>query len=171
MDYGSRGVDGLRFQVLGPLWVGGDDGEVVVSGARRQAVLVRLLVAANEVVPATHLIDDVWQTAAPAGAPATLQTYISALRKLLGRDRVQFRDSGYVLVVNTGELDAAVFEAELAAARRARAIGQRSRPRGCWARRWDAGTGTRWSRWPGRPGQQARRPAWSSYGPRPWRNG
>ena len=43
----------LHFSVLGPLTVTGPDGPLVISGARRRAVLIRLLVARGRPVPET----------------------------------------------------------------------------------------------------------------------
>ena len=62
----------LAVRVLGPLEVALDGREVAVSGLRRRALLVRLVVSANEVVPSGRLIEDLWDGAPPPGAAASL---------------------------------------------------------------------------------------------------
>ena len=100
----------LEFELLGPLVVKGEEGEIAVSGARRRALLVRLLVSANRAVPADLLVEDVWDQKPPAGANQTLQSHLSFLRKTLGRDRIRRSDAGYVLTCTAEELDARQFE-------------------------------------------------------------
>jgi DNA-binding SARP family transcriptional activator len=79
----------LAFEILGPLVVRGDDGEIPISGARRRALFLRLLVTANELVPAGPLAEDLWEGSPTTGAAATLQNHISQLRKSLGPGRLQ----------------------------------------------------------------------------------
>ncbi|MFC9328114.1 BTAD domain-containing putative transcriptional regulator [Kitasatospora sp. NPDC057015] len=72
---------GLR--VLGSLTaeVGGD--RVVLGGPRQRGVLARLLAARGGVVPVDRIIDDLWQGRPPAKAAASVQAYVSNLRRLL----------------------------------------------------------------------------------------
>jgi predicted ATPase/DNA-binding SARP family transcriptional activator len=120
-------MEGLSVRVLGSLWVGSNGAEVLVSGVRRRALLIRLVISAREVVTVGRLTEDVWDGAPPAGAASTLRSHVSELRRLLGGDRIDFRDGGYALVLQDGELDTAMFEAELVEARRAQADGQLER--------------------------------------------
>ena len=113
----------LEFQVLGPLLVRSEGEEVPIPGARRRALLIRLLVSANQSVPAELLIDDVWETDPPAGAGQTLQSHLSYLRKVLGKDRILRKAAGYVLISDDLELDATVFEIEHSRGMRAHAAG------------------------------------------------
>jgi DNA-binding SARP family transcriptional activator len=53
--------------MLGALEVARDGHEVAVSGVRRRALLVRLVVSANEVVPTGRLVEDIWEEAPPPG--------------------------------------------------------------------------------------------------------
>jgi DNA-binding SARP family transcriptional activator len=120
----SRGVgvvaqrDRLEFGILGSVVVGAEGRAIAVSGSRQRALLVRLLVAANEAIPSTQLVEDLWEGSAPTGAASTLQSYVSRLRHALG-PRIRSRHGGYVLDVGDGELDADLFEAELHQGRRA----------------------------------------------------
>ena len=113
--YGPR----MRFLVLGPLEVTGDDGPIGLGGPKQRAVLAHLLVRANQVVPAEALIDRLWGDEPPDTARNTLQTYVSHLRKALGSERLEGRAPGYVLHVQPDELDATRFEALVREARAA----------------------------------------------------
>jgi serine/threonine protein kinase/WD40 repeat protein len=108
----TRGAYGaqMQFRVLGPLEVTGEDGPITLGGPRQRAVLAHLIVRANKLVPADALIDEVWGDEPPDAARNVLQTYVSHLRKALGRDRVEGRAPGYVLHLEPHELDAARFE-------------------------------------------------------------
>jgi WD40 repeat protein/DNA-binding SARP family transcriptional activator len=66
---------------------------------------------------ADHLIDEVWGEEPPNAARNSLHTYVSHLRKALGRDRLEGRSGGYVLHVEPSEVDAFRFEALVERAR------------------------------------------------------
>ncbi|OPG09798.1 hypothetical protein B1R27_05340 [Streptomyces sp. GKU 895] len=109
----------MRFKVLGPLEVStaADARTVTPRAAKVRVVLSTLLVRANEVVSVDGLIDELWGEQPPRTAMTTLQVYISQLRKLLqdvqpelGRDALLTRAPGYLLRVDPGQLDLAVFE-------------------------------------------------------------
>jgi WD40 repeat protein/DNA-binding SARP family transcriptional activator len=115
----------MQFRILGPLEVENGDGPIPLGGRKQRAVLAHLLIRANEVVPASTLIDELWGEEPPETARNTLQTYVSHLRKLLGPDRVVGHPPGYRLEVDPAELDAPRFEALLRKASTARAIDPR----------------------------------------------
>ncbi len=102
----------LEFGVLGELLVRGDAGPLAIPGPRRRALLIRLLISANQTVPAEVLAEDVWDQAPPPGAASTLQSHLSFLRKVLGSDRLSHGSGGYALEVGEAELDAWLFEGE-----------------------------------------------------------
>ncbi len=111
---GQPAEDGkvLEFEILGPLLIRGESGDIAIQGARRRALLIRLLVSANQLVPAGLLIEDIWDQDPPAGASQTLQSHLSFLRKTLGRDRIRHSAGGYALVCEDGEVDYRQFEFE-----------------------------------------------------------
>jgi DNA-binding SARP family transcriptional activator len=86
--------------------------------------LAVLLVHANEVVPVPRLVDEVWGEEPPLTAENVLQTYVSQLRKVLGRDAIATRGRGYVAAVAEGQLDLRVFERRASAGARALADGR-----------------------------------------------
>jgi DNA-binding SARP family transcriptional activator len=110
--------------VLGPLeaLVGGVPARL--GGPRQRALLALLLVHANEVVPVARLVDEVWAEEPPVTAGNVLQTYVSQLRKVLGRDAIATRGRGYVAAVAEGALDLRVFERRTSAGTRALADGR-----------------------------------------------
>jgi len=98
----------MWLSVLGPLYVRGQHGEVVVAAAKQRAVLAALLVRANRVVSFDEFAHDVWDGAPPPAARATLRNYVKSLRRLLGPDigeRIVTREPGYLIELDETELD------------------------------------------------------------------
>jgi serine/threonine protein kinase/WD40 repeat protein len=108
----------VRFAVLGPLEVSGEDGSVPLGGPKQRIVLAHLVLGANQVVPAEHLIDAVWGEELPEDPKSTLQVYVSRLRSAIGSDAIERRTPGYVLRAGRDEVDALRFEDLLGEARR-----------------------------------------------------
>ena len=100
----------MRFLVLGPVEVSGEDGPLSLGGRKQRLVLAHLVVRANSLVPTDVLIDEVWGEEPPDSVRSTLQGYVSHLRRAIGADRLEGRPSGYELHVLEGELDATSFE-------------------------------------------------------------
>jgi DNA-binding SARP family transcriptional activator len=115
---------GVEFRVLGPLEVLVDGRPARLGGPRQRALLAILLVHANEVVSVARLVDEVWGDDPPVTAGNVLQTYISQLRKALGRDTIGTRGRGYVVAAADGALDLRTFERRAAAGAQARADGR-----------------------------------------------
>lgn len=86
------------------------DGRPVALPPRPRAVLAVLVLSAGQVVPTARLIDAVWGERPPDTAPNVLQSYVSALRKALGRDAVETRDPGYLLRAERDAIDLHRFE-------------------------------------------------------------
>ncbi|HEY1517298.1 MAG TPA: AfsR/SARP family transcriptional regulator [Solirubrobacteraceae bacterium] len=105
--------------MLGPLEALVDGEPARLGGPRQRALLAVLLVHANEVVPVARLVDEVWAEQPPVTAGNVLQTYVSQLRKVLGRDAIATRGRGYVAAVAEGALDLRVFERRASAGTRA----------------------------------------------------
>jgi DNA-binding SARP family transcriptional activator/tRNA A-37 threonylcarbamoyl transferase component Bud32 len=100
----------MEFLILGPLEVADDGRKLALGGPKQRAVLAHLILRANRVVQADLLIDGLWGEEPPESARNTLQTYVYRLRKLLGENRIEGRDGGYVLVAAPDEIDGARFE-------------------------------------------------------------
>ena len=64
-----------------------------------------LLLYANHVVSRDRLIDALWEDDPPETAAKALQVYVSGLRKLIGKERLQTKAPGYLLGVVRNELD------------------------------------------------------------------
>jgi YVTN family beta-propeller protein len=106
----------VRFGVLGPIEVCIDGRPVRLGGPKQRALLAFLLLHANQAVSRDRLIDALWGGSPPPSADESLDAYLYRLRKLVGRDRLVRRESGYVLLVEAGELDAGSFELLVASA-------------------------------------------------------
>jgi DNA-binding SARP family transcriptional activator len=115
----------VRFGVLGPVTAWDDAGATIpLKGPRHRAVLARLIVARGRIVPLAALIDDLWSDP-PADAPGVIQTFVSALRRVLEPDRLPraparllvTEGSGYALRATPNSIDARRFEEAVDAAR------------------------------------------------------
>jgi DNA-binding SARP family transcriptional activator len=97
--------------MLGPVEVRDGAGCLVeVSGARLRALLVLLALRPGQVVPAGYLIDELWESSAPAGAPNALQALVSRLRRALPDDVISSRPGGYQLTLDRDCIDVFRFE-------------------------------------------------------------
>jgi DNA-binding SARP family transcriptional activator/tetratricopeptide (TPR) repeat protein len=75
-----------------------------------RALLAFLLLHANEPVSSDRLIDEVWGPTPPKTAGASLQNYVSRLRKAIGAELLLSQPAGYVLRVDPERFDLARFE-------------------------------------------------------------
>jgi DNA-binding SARP family transcriptional activator len=93
-------------------------------------VLALLLLEAGRVVSTDRLIEALWSGDPPATATASLQNFVSQLRKVLGAETIETRPPGYLIRVEAGQLDLArarrlVDEARASdPSRRARMLGE-----------------------------------------------
>ncbi|RSM90685.1 hypothetical protein DMH04_04290 [Kibdelosporangium aridum] len=104
----------MLFQILGPLRMADDRGEVVLGGLNRRAVLGYLLLYPNQVVSTSRLLTALWGNGRPASARKILHNSVSGLRKALSaaaEDRSQpaaslvTREPGYQLTVDEQQID------------------------------------------------------------------
>lgn len=70
-------------RVLGSFAAEADGEPIPLGGPRQRGVLALLVAARGHVVPVDRMVEDLWRGEAPARALASLQAYISNLRRLL----------------------------------------------------------------------------------------
>ena len=110
----------MEIRVLGPFVARLEGKSVVPSAAKPRQVLALLALRPGQAVTVTALLDELWGDAPPRTAPATLQTYIRQLRRMLGqalgpgavrgpKDVLCTRYGGYALDVGAAE-DATEFQ-------------------------------------------------------------
>jgi DNA-binding SARP family transcriptional activator len=99
----------VEFRILGPLEVLANGQALDLGSQKQRALLAVLLLHANEVVSSDRLIEALWEHEPPETGKKVLQVYVSGLRKVLGRERIETRSPGYVLRMEAGEFDAARF--------------------------------------------------------------
>jgi DNA-binding SARP family transcriptional activator len=91
----------VRFSLLGPLQVTGEDGTPVeVRGMLRRTLLAELLPNAGSVVSADHLAELLWASDAAGGRGARPHNQIARLRQDLGdagAQRVKAAPPGYLV--------------------------------------------------------------------------
>ncbi|MEO3797278.1 BTAD domain-containing putative transcriptional regulator [Nonomuraea sp. B10E15] len=101
----------MRFQILGPTAVLGEDGEqVALGGPRVRALLTLLALHAGRIVGAEQLVAGMYGPSPPEGEANALQSQVSRLRRALGRHLVEFHPAGYRLVADPQDVDACRFE-------------------------------------------------------------
>jgi DNA-binding SARP family transcriptional activator len=116
--------DAVRFALLGPVQVHGDDGGLVeIRGALRRTLLAALLLHRGSAISADRLGDLVWGDRPPAAVTTSLYNQIMRLRQALGDDGALIRavSPGYLIHVAPAELDLTEFTDLCADARRAAA--------------------------------------------------
>ena len=114
----------MDVRILGPFEVR-ESGRLLALGRGKQtALLARLVLDANRVVPMDVLIDDLWGEYPPETAVKMVQVYVSQLRKLLPAETLRTRTPGYLLELPPGAVDLERFEALLAEGRSALAAGR-----------------------------------------------
>ncbi|MEU3960939.1 BTAD domain-containing putative transcriptional regulator [Streptomyces buecherae] len=128
----------MRFGVLGPLVVWDESGQAVtVPEVKVRALLADLLAHDGGPVATDRLIDDLWGDQPPSRPAGALQSRVSQLRRVIGRDRVVRQPPGYGLRLRgpegsdgsagaADEVDAARFEALVTEARQVRDPGARA---------------------------------------------
>ncbi|MGO1053517.1 BTAD domain-containing putative transcriptional regulator [Crossiella sp. CA198] len=103
----------LDFRLLGPLEVIIDGRPVEINASKHRIVLACLLLRAGRTVPVGDLVRELWPEGAGARAKATVQTYVSRLRRQLGADLLHTEPAGYRLAVPPETLDVHRFRALL----------------------------------------------------------
>jgi YVTN family beta-propeller protein len=113
----------IDYRLLGPIEAGVNGHVLDIGGRKLRALLVILLLSANEPVSRDVLVDRLWGEHPPAGAQHTLEVYISRLRKTLepaaGGEVVLTRPGAYVLRASGEHIDVRRFERLAGEGRRA----------------------------------------------------
>jgi DNA-binding SARP family transcriptional activator/tetratricopeptide (TPR) repeat protein len=112
-------ADNVAVRVLGPVGIFVGDRPVDLGGSRTKALVARLAMEHNQVVPVDALLDSLWPDDTSGQSDATLRSLISRLRQRLRRSGVDpglivTRQNGYLLSVEPDAVDAVRFERLLA---------------------------------------------------------
>ncbi|MDA0185326.1 AAA family ATPase, partial [Solirubrobacter phytolaccae] len=112
------------YRLLGPLTALRGDAVIDLGPPKQRATLALLLLHRGRQVSTDRLIDALWGDEPPPSALASIQAYVSNLRRALrdtagASSAIVRRAQGYVLEVPPDRVDLAVFGVELGAARTA----------------------------------------------------
>jgi DNA-binding SARP family transcriptional activator len=100
-----------RIGVLGPLLVTIDDGSEITISARKERALLELLAAQTGTpVSQSYVMAALWGDDSPRTAVKVIQTYVSALRRKMGKELIQTVGDGYCLAVPPDAVDAGRFK-------------------------------------------------------------
>ncbi|MGW0336782.1 AfsR/SARP family transcriptional regulator [Streptomyces sp. NPDC003011] len=117
-------MDPVRYRIFGTTQALRPDGtSLPVGGARLRALLTVLALRPGRTVPASLLVDEVWDGDPPADATGALQALVGRLRRALGADAVASVDGGYRLTAVPDDIDLHRFERLAADGTRALADG------------------------------------------------
>ena len=105
---GAAGV--LEIRTLGVFAVSREGQPVEIAKLRARLILAHLVLAANQVVSIDWLTAQLWAADPPKGARSTIGRYVKELRSVLGSERIESAGSGFVLRVETDEVDLLRFE-------------------------------------------------------------
>ena len=110
----------MQYRLLGPLQVVRGGSPIDIGPRKQRAVLAALLLAQGRVVSTDRLADAVWGDDVPASVTASLQVYISNLRRALRDSQMASpivrQPPGYYLDVHHDAVDLSVFTAGCARA-------------------------------------------------------
>jgi DNA-binding SARP family transcriptional activator len=93
--------------LLGPTEVDLGAGPIPIAGAKLQALLALLALAAPRPVSDDRLMDELWGDEQPSKPANALQAQVSQLRRVLGREAVVRLTSGYALTADSVSVDLA----------------------------------------------------------------
>src|SRR5436190_3457171 len=93
------------YRLLGPLEVISHGAPLELGGPKQRTLLALLLFDAGRAVSTDRLIGALWGEQPPRTAPTSLQNFVSQLRKALGSDRIVTKPPGYLIRLESSELD------------------------------------------------------------------
>ncbi len=102
-----------EFGLLGPLLVRRAGVVTTVSAGKQRALLAALLLKANQVVSVGEISEVLWGPSPPSSERVTIQGLVKRLRRALdgaGDARIGTVPGGYLIRVETGELDVSRFD-------------------------------------------------------------
>ncbi|MFC8434005.1 BTAD domain-containing putative transcriptional regulator [Streptomyces sp. NPDC057253] len=128
---GREALDGLRFEMLGPLRAWRGTTELDLGQMQQRVVLAVLLLHADRPMSRDQLVDAVWGREVPARAANLLQRHASGLRRVLEPERpprtpsglLPWTEAGYLLTLGPAQLDVRAFDRLIGLAHTARARG------------------------------------------------
>ncbi len=107
----------MEVGLLGPVEVSVDGQAVGLPGTTLRTLLARLALSPGRVVSTSELVAALWAENPPVDAAGNLQSYLSRLRRVIGRERVLRAGAGYRLRVAPDEVDVGRVTALVARAR------------------------------------------------------
>src|SRR5690242_12402328 len=95
----------VELNVLGPWEVRVGQQPVAIPSGRLQALLAALVLSEGRPIAVRTLADQLWSDEPPLNAGATVHTYVTRLRKLLGTEVIRTVSGGYQFRVGPEHID------------------------------------------------------------------
>ena len=95
----------LEIGLLGPVECRVDGEVVALRGTTSRTLLARLALSPGRAVSTSELVEVLWGEDPPADAAGNLQSYLSRLRRVIGRERLVRTGVGYQLRVTPADVD------------------------------------------------------------------
>jgi predicted ATPase/class 3 adenylate cyclase len=115
-------VGNVEVRLLGAVGVVVEGELVELAAAKPRTVLALLALSAGRSVAVEQLIDAVWADSPPDSARRTLQSYVRDLRRAYGTALIETTASGYLLAVDSDDVDALLLERRADTARETDAL-------------------------------------------------
>ena len=108
----ENGLDdrGLRIEILGPLNVRDATGQLEIGAGKQRCLLALLALQHGAVVGRDQIVDVLWGVRPPPSHVNLVQTYVTRLRRLLGRDVIESVRGGYRMFADADRLDLVRFD-------------------------------------------------------------
>lgn len=110
----------MEVRLLGCIEVDVEGSAVRIGAAKARWLFAFLALHVGRSRSVESIIDALWGEHPPSSAPNLVQGYVSALRKIVGREHIRTTENGYALVIEDSAVDVVRFQ-ELV--RRARSVG------------------------------------------------
>lgn len=101
----------MEFFVLGPVGATHHNKKISLGGEKQKTVLAALLLARGKIVSNRRLTELLWGNYPPKTSTAQIYTYMSRLRKQIGRSsEIEFAPPGYMMHIGQSWLDLGLFQ-------------------------------------------------------------
>ncbi|MGH3670193.1 MAG: AfsR/SARP family transcriptional regulator [Pseudonocardiaceae bacterium] len=123
--------------MLGPFQLVRNGAQITLGPLRQQAILLPLVLRPGRTVTPEEILDGVWGEEVPTSGIPLVRTYVSRLRRILGRAAIGHCASGYYVRLDPGQVDLTTFDQHMIEARALRHRGELRLSAAAWRKALD----------------------------------